>query len=273
MTAAAHDYALGHTEKELARLSSQARLIDPITRRFFVAAGIGAGMHVLDVGSGAGDVAILLSELVGASGSVTGVDKASAALDVAASRTKARNAHNVTYELGDPTEMAFERPFDAVVGRYVLQFMKAPAHALRKLAAQLRPGGLIAFHELDWSGVRSYPLVPAYDQCCTWISKTIQLLGADTRMGMKLHSTFIEAGLPAPSLRLESVMDGDFDHADCIHLVTDLAATLLPEMERLSVCTALQLDIDTLAGRIHDEMKANGSVIIGRAEVGAWTRV
>ena len=58
-------YLLGHDPDELRRLNAQARVIDPITRRFFQAAGIGPGMRVLDVGSGAGDVAFLAAEIVG----------------------------------------------------------------------------------------------------------------------------------------------------------------------------------------------------------------
>jgi ubiquinone/menaquinone biosynthesis C-methylase UbiE len=61
-------YVLGHSDLELKRLATQARLIEPITRRFLVSAGITEGMRVLDVGSGAGDVAILLAGLVGPPG-------------------------------------------------------------------------------------------------------------------------------------------------------------------------------------------------------------
>ncbi len=39
-------YALGHSEEELDRLKEQARLIDPITQRFFDEAGVGPGMRV-----------------------------------------------------------------------------------------------------------------------------------------------------------------------------------------------------------------------------------
>ena len=52
-------YVLGHSAREIDRLTAQARLIDPITRGFFRDAGIAAGMRVLDVGCGAGDVAFL----------------------------------------------------------------------------------------------------------------------------------------------------------------------------------------------------------------------
>jgi ubiquinone/menaquinone biosynthesis C-methylase UbiE len=76
-------YVLGHSEAELKRLSTQAQLIDPITRRFLVSAGIAAGMRVLDVDSGAGDVAVLLASLVGPGGEVIGTDPARTAIDVA----------------------------------------------------------------------------------------------------------------------------------------------------------------------------------------------
>jgi hypothetical protein len=42
-------YVLGHSDVELQRLAPQARLIDPITRRFLVSAGVREGMRVLDV--------------------------------------------------------------------------------------------------------------------------------------------------------------------------------------------------------------------------------
>src|SRR6476469_6471129 len=43
-------YVLGHSDRELDRLLNQARLVDPIPRRFIQAAGVGPGLRVLDVG-------------------------------------------------------------------------------------------------------------------------------------------------------------------------------------------------------------------------------
>jgi len=49
-------YALGHTDAEHERLIRQAKILAPLTERFFRQAGIGPGQHVLDLGSGVGDV-------------------------------------------------------------------------------------------------------------------------------------------------------------------------------------------------------------------------
>jgi ubiquinone/menaquinone biosynthesis C-methylase UbiE len=43
----------------------QSRLLERLTRSFLVDAGIAPGMTVLDVGSGAGDVAFAAADLVG----------------------------------------------------------------------------------------------------------------------------------------------------------------------------------------------------------------
>ena len=60
-----NEYILGRSPGETRRLVLQDQLYRPLTRHLFVTAGIGPGMKVLDVGSGAGDVALLLAELVG----------------------------------------------------------------------------------------------------------------------------------------------------------------------------------------------------------------
>src|SRR5512140_1440895 len=126
-------YVLGHSDRELHRLAAQARLMDPITRQFLTAAGIAPGMRVLDIGSGVGDVAFLAAGLVGRSGEVVGVDRSSLALERAEMRRRDLSFDNVSFRVGDPTEMSFDRPFDAVIGRYVLQFQPDPSDLLRKL--------------------------------------------------------------------------------------------------------------------------------------------
>jgi hypothetical protein len=48
---------------------------------------------------------------------------------------------------------------------------------------------------------------------------------------------------------------------------------LAAEMERLGVAAAAELGLETLADRMISEAAANGSVVLSRFEIGAWSRV
>jgi 2-polyprenyl-3-methyl-5-hydroxy-6-metoxy-1,4-benzoquinol methylase len=267
-------YALGHSDREMERLSAQDRFIRSTTRQFFHEAGIGAGMRVLDVGSGAGDTAFLAADMVGAAGEVIGTDRVAAAVVVATRRAEAQGLRNVSFLEGDPGEMAFDRPFDAAVGRYVLLFQADPAAMVRKLAGKLRPGGVIAFHEPEWDNARSIPPAPTYDRCRQWIAQTFRQAGTpDTNMAVRLHRAFVDAGLPAPSMRMQTFVGGGENCADWLQAVAELVGSLLPAMEQMGVTTAAEADVATMAGRLRREVTAGGGVIIGRSEIGAWSHV
>jgi SAM-dependent methyltransferase len=263
---------LGHSEREIERLKAQARLVDPITRRFFRAAGIENDMRVLDVGSGAGDVAYLAAELVGTKGSVIGVDREPAAIDAARRRAAGGSPSNVAFQVGDPADLRFETPFDAIVGRFVLQFQADPSAFLRKLTKHLRPGGIVVFHEIDWGGLGSIPAVPAYDRACRWGQETLRLHGTEFRMGAKLHATFVAAGLSPPSMRLEALVGGGPSATAVLQLLAGVVETLIPEMERLGVATAADVGIETLVGRMQKEVEDSHSIVIGHNQMAAWSR-
>ena len=263
-------YALGHSDRELNRLTIQARLIEPITRRFMVEAGIASGMRVLEIGSGVGDVAFLVAGLVGEAGEVVGTDRSEAALAVARRRADERSLGNVTFHQGDPSQLAFEESFDAVVGRYVLMFQPDPAAMLRGVASHVRGGGIVVFHEPYRDTIRSYPPVPAYDRGCELVTEAVHRLGGDPLLGLKLHATFLAAGLPAPVLRLEAVIAGGGTSSSQVHFELDLVETLLSDMERMGLVAPGEIDPETIADIAIEEATVNESVIIGRGEVGAW---
>jgi ubiquinone/menaquinone biosynthesis C-methylase UbiE len=121
---------MGRTEHETQRLRRQGQLYGPLTRRLLAAAGVGPGMRVLDVGSGAGDVALLLAELVGPTGSVVGIDSNPKLLATARGRAQAAGHVNVTFVAGDLRELTLEEDFDAVVGRLILCHLEDPAAVL-----------------------------------------------------------------------------------------------------------------------------------------------
>ena len=96
-----------------------------------------------------GDVALLAADIVGSEGKIVGVDTSADAMAAALARSLSMSRTNISYVTCDPAMLTFGRPFDAVVGRYVLLFQKDPESMLGTLHAKLAPGGVIAFHELN----------------------------------------------------------------------------------------------------------------------------
>src|SRR5215469_8435032 len=187
-------YALGHSERELQRLSRQGQSLAPFTRQLFEDAGISQGMRVLDVGCGSGDVAFLAADLVGPSGQVVGVDRERRAVDWANARANSQGTTNVKFIEGDPTEMEFDQKFDAIVGRLVLMYYPDTVDAIRKLIRHVRPGGLIVFQEVDLANARSVPVAPLFERCITWIKQTLSTSGARIYLGSELYPGFLAAG-------------------------------------------------------------------------------
>lgn len=269
---AAERYVLGHSDGELDRLAVQARMIEPITRRFFSAAGIARGMRVLDIGSGIGDIAFLAAELVGDAGEVVGVERAAAAVTVARRRASSLGRHNVTFLDGDPAQLTFDRPFDAIVGRYVLMFQPDPAAWMCNLLQHLAPGGVVVFQEPTWTHAFSAPHVSSWQRCCGLVVEGLTAGGADPEMGTKLPAVFTAAGLPAPKVAMETVIGAGAGGVEQVHFTTDVLVTLLPELERLGRVAPGEIDAGTLGDRVLADIAASESVFVGRSEIGAWSR-
>lgn len=270
-TATGPIYALGHSEHELARLSRQGQAFQPFTRQLFEQAGIRTGMRILDVGCGAGDVTFLAAELVGPNGEVLGVDRATAAVKYSADRARSGGICNVKFLTGDPTLMEFHRPFDAIVGRLVLMYYSNPLDAIQKLLRHLHPGGLIMFQEFDMDYASSRPHAPTFELVAHWIKRTFRATGTRVQLGAELYPLFLQAGLPAPSLRLDALIGGG-PAFQGYELMAGAIQSLLPVMERMGIATAAEVGVQTLATRMRDEVVAAKGVVLSPALIGAWSR-
>ena len=264
-------YAPGHSEEELKRLSRQAQAFEPFTRQVIQQAGISTGMRNLDVGCGSGDVALLAADLVGPSGKVIGTDRAAAAVDWATARAQALQVRNVRFLEGDPTEMQFDRQFDAVVGRLVLMYYRDPVDTVRKLAGHVRDGGLVVFQEMDIANCRSLPPAATFERSIGWIKQTLGATGARTEQGLEMYSEFLAAGLPGPSMRMDALIGGGPD-SPAYELVAEVVISLLPVMEKLQIATATEADIPSLAQRMRDEVVASKGVVLSPGLIGAWSQ-
>ena len=89
------EYVLGSDDAEIARLQTQAAIIAEPTALLLQRGGIRPGMRVLDLGSGPGDVAFQVAEMVGRDGYVVGVEKDPAQIAVAEARRERLGLTNV----------------------------------------------------------------------------------------------------------------------------------------------------------------------------------
>lgn len=265
----AEEYVFQDREAEQRRLDLQATLFDPLTERLFRAAGLGTGMQVLDLGSGAGHVALLAARLVGPEGRVLGVERDPQAVADARARAETVGAGNVEFRVGDVQTLdGVHDTFDAVVGRLILMYLPDPVAALRRAADRIRPGGLVIAHEGDLAYDWAAPQSAQWQQVRAWMLRTLEQGGADARMGLRLYRCFIEAGLPGPRMTLEATVAGG--EAAPAWGWANLVRGAVPLMERLGVATAGEVDADTLSDRLASDVRTDGGIVIGPPLVGAW---
>jgi 2-polyprenyl-3-methyl-5-hydroxy-6-metoxy-1,4-benzoquinol methylase len=224
------EYMLGRTHAEHDRLNQQGRLISNITRHFLEEMGLRAGMTVLDVGSGVGDVAVLAARMVAPGGRVVGIDLDESALQMARHRAAAEGLNNVQFHACDFQDYTSSGLFDAVVGRCVLLHQHNPAMALTSVAKHARSGGIVAFQEPWFSRGFSFPKAALFEEVIGWLHSTVRAGGLDGDIGLHLPSIFASAGLSVPKLTLEMLVDCSPDSEIC-QFVADPVRSLLPRLE------------------------------------------
>jgi SAM-dependent methyltransferase len=92
------EYMFKYSDEEVRRLVVQSVFWSDLTEDLLRKAGLSAGMHVLDVGSGVGDVAMIAARFVGETGSVRGIDRSPDSLAVARKRAASAGFTNVVFE-------------------------------------------------------------------------------------------------------------------------------------------------------------------------------
>jgi 2-polyprenyl-3-methyl-5-hydroxy-6-metoxy-1,4-benzoquinol methylase len=264
------DYVLGHTDSERLRLIRQARVLAPATEHFLRDAGIVSGMRVLDIGCGMGDVTMLVAQLVGAQGRVTSIDLDQASIATARKRAAAVGLDNTTFHRVDISTFTDIEPFDAIVGRLVLEFLPDPAATIRRLCGLLRPGGIMAFQEPSWKIWLAYTShLPLRMAVTTIIRGVFVAAGANTEMEQPLYRGLMAANLTPPQMRVVLPIG---DNAECRSLLHDLLMAVWARAETLRLPLDALGDPTTLALRLDDELDAHKSFAAFVGLVGGFAR-
>ncbi|WP_067499260.1 class I SAM-dependent methyltransferase [Actinoplanes sp. TFC3] len=117
-----------------------ARLLD---RELLRLSGLRRGQRVLDVACGTGDTALSAAQVVGDSGSVTGIDLASDM--IAAARKRADDQPHVEFRVADADDVELAPgSYDVILSRWGLMFSADRPALFRRLRELLTDDGVLA---------------------------------------------------------------------------------------------------------------------------------
>lgn len=156
------------------------------------------GMHVLDIGCGAGVDLPALSERVGQKGVVVGVDVNPALVREAKTAIAARGLENVWIYEGDGQHLRFSAAeFDRVRIDRTLQHVPHPERVIEECARVLQPEGILTVVEPDWATIAISPPGPNGLDDDTCLRQTVDWCRrhlAHALIGRSLHSLLQNAG-------------------------------------------------------------------------------
>lgn len=108
-------------------------------------------MSILDIGCGPGSITVGLAEQV-PQGNATGLDIEPGQIELARARAEEMGLKNCRFDVGSATDLPYpENSFDVVYGHTILMQFADPGPVLDDVKRVLKPGGLIAFRELDFA--------------------------------------------------------------------------------------------------------------------------
>jgi len=177
------------------RLHLLNRVKWPTTERLLKAAGLQAGMRVLDVGCGSGEVTLKMADLVGAGGEVAGIDSDLAILRLAGQEAE-RQGLSVTFRHLDAENLAEESAHDLVYSRYLLSHLPRPAWVVEAMVRALRPGGRLVLEDVYFPGHVCYPANAAFARYLELYQAAAKSNeGGDAAIGPRLLRLALDAGL------------------------------------------------------------------------------
>lgn len=204
-------YALAGGAEGKSRLKILSRVMQPHTQNFFQRLEITTGMHCLDIGCGGGDVTFELALLVGNSGQVVGQDLDETIIRLTQEDCQKVGLTNVQLKVADAFSLDEQDKYDLAYTRFLLTHLSHPQTVIEKMKMAVKPGGLIAVEDLEFSGHFCYPKCPAFDKYIQLYQQVVQNKGGDPEIGLKLPGMLKKAGFKEVNLNLvqPTFMEGE----------------------------------------------------------------
>jgi trans-aconitate methyltransferase len=185
-------YPIARRAGEIERLHVQAAAMAPDCAIMLDRIGVRAGWRCLDLGCGPGGITALLSERVGETGRVVGLDADVVFLEHA----RRSAAPNTEFVAGDAYHTGLPgQSFDLVHTRFLASTAGKPEALLAEAKRLARPGGVIGMQEPDMTTLVCHPPHPAWDRLRAALIGAFTSVNADINLARSLYQVVHQAGL------------------------------------------------------------------------------
>ena len=211
---AERDYVLGTHDAEVQRLGLQHRVWRPRASDAWRRAGFTVGQTLIDVGCGPGYAALDLAEIVGPEGRVVAIDRSRRFLDVLEAAAAARGLGHLDVRELDLDQQEVPRvEAHGAWSRWIYAFVRHPRRLLERVAAALRPGGVMVMHEyVDYRAWRIAPRNADFEAFVDEVVASWRANGGEPDIGQQIPGWLGDLGCEVVEMRSisEVARPGDF---------------------------------------------------------------
>lgn len=262
-------YPLGGTQTEQDRLLAQAKAYEPEANRLLDHIGVQPGWRTLDIGCGPIGILNLLSERVGATGSVIGLEREARFVEMARAEIAKRGLRNVEIVHADALTTGLERnSFDLVHERLVMLNVAARDQLLSEMVSLTRPGGTIVLEDIDNASWLCHPPHPSWDALRDAFHAVFHANGGNGFMGRELRGMLLAHGIHDVEVKIDVHTPGVGDYRRT-HLLS-LTESLGEKVTALGIMDAPTMAEHMSALRQH--LNRPETLLIDKLFVQAWGR-
>lgn len=201
-----NDYFLGTGAIDKERLTILGELYHPTALDFLIKQGLKPGMTVLEVGCGPGAMSCDLAKYVGPNGRVIALDLNQDQIDVAKQAAAQAGLSNIDFITADIMDLdSLNLSYDAVYGKWVLEFLPEPKEALALMYASLKHKGIMVYEATDMEQTR-YFTIPNNDRVADWhrlMGSAFKIYNAQARYATSYaYSDFCSLGLKHINIKI-----------------------------------------------------------------------
>ena len=230
--AGASSYLLAGQQSELERLQLQSRVWEPAGRTLLARIPRGPTPAAVDVGCGAMGWLRVLSEWVGATGTVTGTDVDDRMLAAAKVLVDAESLPNITLIKDDLFDTRLPAAaFDLLHARFQIAPLGRAEQQIAAYIPRVKPGGWIVLEDPDMSSWKVTPSAPAVERLIALIREAFRIAGGNFDAGRELPELLGAAGLRP---RIEATLVALEPGHPYLRLPIQFAQSLRPRLEKLA---------------------------------------